>query len=562
MFNEGVDVPAIDTVLMLRPTESKVLWLQQFGRGLRRAEHKDHLNVVDYIGNHRTFLQVPAVLLGAGSRPGEVARALRLLAQGRIELPLGCSVEYELEALNLLETLARPTQGADQVALWYRSFRELHGRRPLASEAYHEGYDPRQFRTSYGSWFAFVQTEGDLDQPEQEAFQQHRALLESLETTAMTRSFKMVLLLAMMAQERFPGSIGIDDLVREVMRLAQRMRPLRDEFGEALSDVAAMRAMLERSPIDAWTGGRGTGGVHYFRYESGQFATTFDADATYASALRDLAREICDWRLAQYLDRTSTSQANTIVCRVSRSGTQPMLFLPNRERNPNLPEGWTPVVIGDEQFEANFVKVAVNVVRRPRNDTNVLADILVSFFGESAGEPGTGQQVRFRRTNGAYELEPLGQEQRAVRWREYMRADIPPMWGLEFGQSKWNQGFVQVPGHLFLLVSLEKQGLADEHQYEDRFLSPSLFQWVSQNRMKRDSAAGRKIRNHQEQGIAVHLFVRSQRKTPTGTAAPFTYCGEVSFVAWEGDQPITVQWQLPEALPPSLRARFLPDGEE
>ncbi|MBK8307504.1 MAG: hypothetical protein IPL00_10490 [Gammaproteobacteria bacterium] len=88
MFNEGVDVPAIDTVLMLRPTESKILWLQQFGRGLRKADDKPHLSVIDYIGNHRTFLQVPMILLpGAGTRPGEVRMALRRLEHGELELP-------------------------------------------------------------------------------------------------------------------------------------------------------------------------------------------------------------------------------------------------------------------------------------------------------------------------------------------------------------------------------------------------------------------------------------------------------------------------------------------
>ena len=56
MFNEGVDLPNVDTVMMLRPTESRILWLQQLGRGLRRTEGKSHLTVIDYIGNHRTFL--------------------------------------------------------------------------------------------------------------------------------------------------------------------------------------------------------------------------------------------------------------------------------------------------------------------------------------------------------------------------------------------------------------------------------------------------------------------------------------------------------------------------
>ena len=50
LFNEGVDLPAIDTVMMLRPTESKVLFLQQLGRGLRRHPEKKHLVVLDFIG--------------------------------------------------------------------------------------------------------------------------------------------------------------------------------------------------------------------------------------------------------------------------------------------------------------------------------------------------------------------------------------------------------------------------------------------------------------------------------------------------------------------------------
>ena len=72
MFNEGVDLPHVDTVLMLRPTESEVVWLQQFGRGLRKAEGKGALRVIDYIGNHRAFLlKVRALFaLGAGDAQG------------------------------------------------------------------------------------------------------------------------------------------------------------------------------------------------------------------------------------------------------------------------------------------------------------------------------------------------------------------------------------------------------------------------------------------------------------------------------------------------------------
>lgn len=52
MFNEGVDVPEVDMVMFLRPTESPIVFLQQLGRGLRRSKGKKYLNVLDFIGNY------------------------------------------------------------------------------------------------------------------------------------------------------------------------------------------------------------------------------------------------------------------------------------------------------------------------------------------------------------------------------------------------------------------------------------------------------------------------------------------------------------------------------
>lgn len=88
----------------------------------------------------------------------------------------------------------------------------------------------------------------------------------------------------------------------------------------------------------------------------------------------------------------------------------------------------------------------------------------------------------------------------------------------------------------------------ESHRYADRFLARDLFEWQSQNRTTQASKAGQALKNHREQGIAVHLFVRRWAKTQRGTAAPFTYCGDVRFVDWEGDAPITIRWRLPEAL--------------
>jgi len=54
LFNEGVDIPPVDTLLLLRPTESGTLFLQQLGRGLRKHQHKAVCTVLDFVGLHRS----------------------------------------------------------------------------------------------------------------------------------------------------------------------------------------------------------------------------------------------------------------------------------------------------------------------------------------------------------------------------------------------------------------------------------------------------------------------------------------------------------------------------
>jgi hypothetical protein len=93
LFNEGVDLPTVDTLLMLRPTDSATLFLQQLGRGLRRTVGKSFCTVLDFIGQHRREFRFDRrfrALLG-GSRP-EIARQVEA---GFPFLPAGCSIELD-----------------------------------------------------------------------------------------------------------------------------------------------------------------------------------------------------------------------------------------------------------------------------------------------------------------------------------------------------------------------------------------------------------------------------------------------------------------------------------
>jgi superfamily II DNA or RNA helicase len=106
LFNEGVDVPGIDTVLFLRPTESATVFLQQLGRGLRRAEGKECLTVLDFIGRSSTRFRFDLryrALTGA-SRSG----VRKQIEQGFPYLPAGCSIQLDRVASDIvLENLSR-----------------------------------------------------------------------------------------------------------------------------------------------------------------------------------------------------------------------------------------------------------------------------------------------------------------------------------------------------------------------------------------------------------------------------------------------------------------------
>lgn len=96
MFNEGVDIPEVDTILFLRPTESLTVFIQQFGRGLRKAEGKTHVNILDFVGNCRAefnYTDRMRVMLGRTSMS-----VVEEMERDCPHLPLGCRIILEPKA--------------------------------------------------------------------------------------------------------------------------------------------------------------------------------------------------------------------------------------------------------------------------------------------------------------------------------------------------------------------------------------------------------------------------------------------------------------------------------
>ena len=109
LYNEGIDIPEVDTILFLRPTESLTVFLQQLGRGLRLSEGKECLTVLDFIGRANkkyNFEEKFAALLSHSrhSMSYEVKK-------GFVSLPKGCYIQLEKKASKVILENIRRTFG-------------------------------------------------------------------------------------------------------------------------------------------------------------------------------------------------------------------------------------------------------------------------------------------------------------------------------------------------------------------------------------------------------------------------------------------------------------------
>ena len=152
IFNEGVDIPEIDTVLFLRPTESLTIFLQQLGRGLRLAEKKDCLTILDFVGNARPeydFEHKFRALIGKTH-----TSVIKEIEDEFPHLPLGCSIVLERKAKEIiLKNIREATEfRRPQLVQKIKSFKH-HSSLPLTLSNFIEFHHLRvQQIYKKGSW--------------------------------------------------------------------------------------------------------------------------------------------------------------------------------------------------------------------------------------------------------------------------------------------------------------------------------------------------------------------------------------------------------------------------
>lgn len=93
IFNEGIDIPEVNQVVMLRPTQSVIIFIQQLGRGLRKNKDKDFVVIIDFIANYKNNFLIPIALSGDRTYDKDTAR--KFLSQGNRYLPGMSTIHFD-----------------------------------------------------------------------------------------------------------------------------------------------------------------------------------------------------------------------------------------------------------------------------------------------------------------------------------------------------------------------------------------------------------------------------------------------------------------------------------
>lgn len=176
IFNEGIDIPAVNQVVMLRNTESSIVFTQQLGRGLRKSPGKDHLRVIDFIGNYKNNFLIPIALFGDNSLNRDTVKEKLIRAQAAGSMAGISSVNFnEISRKRVLESLAKSSlDSMHNLKTAIRDLRNRIGHLPMLSDFAHHGtVDPVVLATKKKSYWTLLSGfEKDIPAPsrDEEAF--------------------------------------------------------------------------------------------------------------------------------------------------------------------------------------------------------------------------------------------------------------------------------------------------------------------------------------------------------------------------------------------------------
>ena len=157
IFNEGVDIPKINQIIMLRPTESAIIFIQQLGRGLRKVSGKSYLTVIDFIGNYENNYLIPIALYGDISYNKDSLR--KLINEGSRMIPGASTINFdEITKEKIFESIdSANMQLFADLKKDYNLLKYKLGKVPMMMDFIEHGSrDPYLYVNKFNSYFNFI----------------------------------------------------------------------------------------------------------------------------------------------------------------------------------------------------------------------------------------------------------------------------------------------------------------------------------------------------------------------------------------------------------------------
>ena len=295
LFNEGVDIPTVDTLLFARPTESIAIFTQQIGRGLRLAEGKSHCVIIDLIGNYRNADTKLTVFTPDANDKAPVKTI-------QAELPDNCVFNIETEIIDLVKEMAKKaaTHKQKMIAAYFKLKEEI-GTRPTYLD-YHlkSGILTSNVRREFRSFVGLLKDVEELNEHELQAYELYKDWLEEAEKTAMTKSYKMVLLKFMLSRgvHHWHEPVIAEDVAPFFVDYLTA-REHRRKIDKIDTDLKKAASLIERMPMTKWSGSS----KGMITFEDQAFQLNFDLDESMNPIVFEWTKEICDFRLHWYFEK-------------------------------------------------------------------------------------------------------------------------------------------------------------------------------------------------------------------------------------------------------------------
>ena len=196
VFNEGVDIPCVDTILFLRPTTSYTIFIQQLGRGLRTYEGKERLRVVDFVGNYKGSELKPMFLMGQSKK--NINKNHPSPIDSDFILPLGCSANFDFKVIEYFQEIKNKGDSLkNKIKQDFFNVKDILGKTPSIMDIYTFGEIPvHTYLQKFKSWYNFLEDINELSQNQKSYSKLLVEFLQFLEKTSMTKSYKIPLLMS------------------------------------------------------------------------------------------------------------------------------------------------------------------------------------------------------------------------------------------------------------------------------------------------------------------------------------------------------------------------------